>query len=149
MATSPAPAMPRFLKLGNSIVGTLIRSGLRIGPNVLLTVPGRKSGIPHTTPVAILEFGNQRFVQSPYGNVDWVKNLRAAKRGVITRRRHEEQIRAEEVSIEEAAPIYKNLMPSLPSILRKYFDIANDASLTDYAEMSRGHPMFRITTVTP
>ena len=145
--TSPPRSVPKFLGFANSLISTLIRSGVPVGPNVLLTVPGRKSGTPRTTPIAILSFDDQRYIQSPYGNVDWVRNLRAAGEGTIRKGRNEEQVRAVEVSGEEAAPVYRNLMPTLPSVLRKYFDIENDASLAEYAEMSKQHPMFRLIPV--
>jgi deazaflavin-dependent oxidoreductase (nitroreductase family) len=142
-----ASAVPRFVKFNNSIIGTLLRSGVKLGPNTLLTVPGRKSGTPRTTPVAILELNGERYVQSTFGrNIDWVRNLRASGEGTIKKGRREERIRAEEISAEEAGVVYQHFLPTAPSILRKSFDVKMDAPLTDYIEMAKGHPMFRITT---
>jgi deazaflavin-dependent oxidoreductase (nitroreductase family) len=149
ITTTTAPAVPRFVKFNNTIIGALLRRGVKVGPNTLLTVPGRKSGTPHTTPVAILEFNGERYVQSTFGrNIDWVRNLRASGEGTIRKGRREERIRAEEISPEEAAVVYQHFLPAAPSILRKNFDVKIDAPLTDYIEMAKGHPMFRITTAT-
>ena len=73
------------VRFGNAMVTTLLRTGVRMGPMTLLTVRGRKSGQPRTTPVAIVEHEGQRWLISPYGQSDWVRNLRAAGRAKATR----------------------------------------------------------------
>src|SRR5437773_4598060 len=65
----------------------LLRRGLPAGPNVLLTVRGRRTGRPHSTPVAMWELGDRRFVQASFGEVNWVRNLRASGEAVIRRGR--------------------------------------------------------------
>src|SRR5690242_13135955 len=69
---------PFFLRAGNAIMTLLLRRGVKLATNTLLTVPGRKSGLPRTTPVTLIERDGRRYVQSPFGEVDWVRNLRAA-----------------------------------------------------------------------
>ena len=54
-----------------------------MGPDVLLTVRGRKSGLPRTTPVTICEYGLRRGFISPFGETQWVRNLRAAGRASV------------------------------------------------------------------
>jgi deazaflavin-dependent oxidoreductase (nitroreductase family) len=49
-----------------------------MGPDVLLTVRGRKTGLPRTTPVAIGEIAGRQWLLCPFGDVDWARNLRAA-----------------------------------------------------------------------
>ena len=44
----------------------------------LLTVRGRKSGLPRTTPVNLIEYQGRRWLVAPYGEVAWVRNVRAA-----------------------------------------------------------------------
>src|SRR6266545_8413752 len=71
-------------------IGPLVRLLLRRGlgePNVLLTVRGRRTGKPRTTPVAIFELGDGRFVEAAFGEVDWVRNLRASGVAVLRRGR--------------------------------------------------------------
>jgi deazaflavin-dependent oxidoreductase (nitroreductase family) len=51
----------------------------------LLTVPGRKTGIPRTTPIALLEDGDGRWLVAPYGPDGWAKNARAAGQVTLTR----------------------------------------------------------------
>ncbi len=85
--------------ISNAIVAALLRRGVKIGNNALLTVPGRSSGEPRTTPVTILEWGGERWLQSPFGEVNWVRNLRAAGRGTLTRGRHHEPISVVELTL--------------------------------------------------
>ena len=68
-----------------------------MGFNGLLTVRGRTSGEPRTTPLAIIEVDGRRWVWSPWGDVHWVRNLRAAGEATITVRRREETVRAVEL----------------------------------------------------
>ncbi len=64
------------VRMSNALVAALLRRGVKVGSNTLLTVPGRKSGQPRTTPVTILEWNSKRWLQSPFGEVNWVRNLR-------------------------------------------------------------------------
>jgi deazaflavin-dependent oxidoreductase (nitroreductase family) len=113
----------------------------------LLTVPGRKSGLPRTTPVTVVEYEGDRWVTSPYGEVDWVRNLRAAGEATIRRGRRTDLFRAQEVSAAESAPVLKWMLNEvkMPSIVRKQYLVSPDAPLTSYEREARYHPVFRLT----
>ena len=66
--------VPWFMPLFNALAGPLIRTGFPMGPSGLLTVPGRKTGLPRTNPVAVIDYQDRRWVWAPWGEVDWVKN---------------------------------------------------------------------------
>ena len=74
---------PRGISVFNAIAKPLLAAGVPLGPNGLLTVPGRKSGQPRTTPVAIIGMNDRRWIWSPWGERHWVRNLRAAGRATI------------------------------------------------------------------
>jgi deazaflavin-dependent oxidoreductase (nitroreductase family) len=133
-----------FVRISNAIVTTLLQRGLKIGNNALLTVPGRSSGEPRTTPVTILEWGGERWLQSPFGEVNWVRNLRAAGRGTLTRGRQREAISVVELTPAEAAPILKGAFASFPSFIKSYFDVTPDSPLEAFAQEAPRHPLFRI-----
>jgi F420H(2)-dependent quinone reductase len=59
-------AVPLFRAIG-PLMRLVLRLGLPAGPNALLTVRGRVTGRPYSTPVAIWEFGGRRFVQASFG----------------------------------------------------------------------------------
>src|SRR5690349_14479334 len=76
--TSAPARAPGFVRAPNGLVRWLLARGAPMGPNVLLTIRGRTSGEPRTTPIAITEFDGRRYVIGAYGDVNWTRNLRAA-----------------------------------------------------------------------
>ncbi len=112
--------VPRFVRFQNAVVGTLTRLGVPLRGVALLTVRGRKSGQPRTTPVVIITQNGKRYVVAAYGVVDWVRNLRAAGAGTLTRGRRKEEFTAVEAPPDEAAPILKLVLASGPAFLRRY-----------------------------
>ena len=110
----------------------------------MLTVPGRKSGQPRTTPVTILEWNGERWLQSPFGEVNWVRNLRAAGRATLTRGRREEPISVVELPPAEAAQVLKGTLASYPSLIKGYFDVTPESPLEDFEREASRHPMFRV-----
>lgn len=90
-------AVPRVVPLLNHVAKPLVAAGLPMGPNGLLTVRGRTSGELRTTPLAIIEADGRRWIWSPWGDVHWVRNLRAAGRATITVRRKALEVRAVEL----------------------------------------------------
>src|SRR5690349_2886245 len=98
---------PRIVEVINPLVRRLLRIGLPLGPNVMLTVTGRTTGNPHTFPIAIMPVGDRRYVQSPYGEVHWVRNLRANPDAVLTKGRRQEPVEAVETAPEDAVGILR------------------------------------------
>jgi deazaflavin-dependent oxidoreductase (nitroreductase family) len=139
--------VPLFVRAANALMTPLLRRGLRMATNVLLTVPGRKSGVPRTTPVTIIELDGGRYVQSPFGEVDWVRNLRAAGTATLTRGRRSETVSAIELSAEEAAPILRHALTIAPAVLRPYFDFTADSSIEEIAREAPRHPTIMLVRV--
>lgn len=108
--------VPFFVPIFNPIARRLMGAGLPLGPNALLTVKGRKTGRPRTTPVAVVELGGRRWIVGTFGNVNWVRNLRAAGEGTITVGRRQEPIRGVELSPDEAATFFRESV--LPYVRR-------------------------------
>jgi len=69
------------VRASNALAAALLRMGVPLGPMILLTVRGRKSGQPRTTPVAITEQDAHRIIVGTFGDVNWVRNVRAERRG--------------------------------------------------------------------
>ena len=136
--------LPLFVRAGNAVMKTLTSAGVPLGRITVLTVRGRKSGQPRTTPVAVIEQDGNRYLIAAYGIVDWVRNLRAAGAGTLTHGRRTEEITAIEVSPAEAAPILKRGLATGPAFLRQYFDTTPTSSLDEYAREAVRHPVFQI-----
>src|SRR5215210_7361032 len=93
----------------NPIVKFLLAAGVPMGFNGLITIRGRKSGLPRTTPVAIIEVSGRRWVWAPWGEVQWVRNLRAAGRATVTVRRRKEEVRATELDPTQRVEFFRNI----------------------------------------
>src|SRR6202040_1702115 len=132
--------VPRFVRVANILTITLLRvgaplvgPGLVIGnyPMYLLTVRGRKSGQPRTVPLAIIERNGKRYVGSPFGIVDWVRNLRAAEEAILTRGRRSENVNARELPKGEAALVMREDVKGGNPFARNY-GVTADSSLEEF-----------------
>src|ERR1700694_292564 len=102
--------IPGFVGFFNKLTQRMLGVGVPMGPNALITVSGRTSGEPRTTPVALIEIGGKRWVSSPFGDVNWVRNLRAAGQATLTFGRREEKVTAIELSAQERVEFFRDLM---------------------------------------
>jgi len=106
----PASARaPRFVSLFNPLGRRLAAAGL-MGPNALLTVRGRTSGVLRTTPVAFVEVDGRRWIIATFGDVNWARNLRAAGEATVTVKRRTERVRAIELSPEDRARFFREVV---------------------------------------
>lgn len=64
-------------RLANALVRLLLRLGLGPPSTYLLTLPGRRTGTPYSTPVTLIEEPGRRWLVAPYGPVAWVRNAAA------------------------------------------------------------------------
>jgi deazaflavin-dependent oxidoreductase (nitroreductase family) len=81
-----------------------------MGPNTLLVVRGRVSGEPRTAPVAVVEVEGRRWVVGTFGDVNWVRNLRAAGHGEIRRGERSQIVDARELRPEEATAFFRDVV---------------------------------------
>jgi deazaflavin-dependent oxidoreductase (nitroreductase family) len=96
-----------------------------------LTVAGRKTGRPRTVPVIPLEQDGVRYLVSPRGETDWVRNLRASGRGELGGR----PFRAVEVPVTERGPLLGAYRRLAGRAVAAHFD-----ALPNPAD----HPVFRL-----
>jgi deazaflavin-dependent oxidoreductase (nitroreductase family) len=141
---------PWFVHLGNVLTLTLLRAGFKlVGPGLvignypmyLLTVRGRKSGQPRTVALAIIRRNGKRYVGSPYGIVDWVRNLRAAREAILTRGRRAETVTARELPPKEAALVLREEIKEGNPFVRSY-GVTADSSLEEFERAAVSHPLF-------
>jgi deazaflavin-dependent oxidoreductase (nitroreductase family) len=134
----------------------LLRIGVRMtifGPMMLLTVRGRKTGKPRTTPIDVHEFDGRRFLIATHGVGSWVYNLRATGEGVLSLGWSRQPFTAQELTPEAGGPVIKDVLgPLLASqgargtALRQNFSLAADASLNDFIDAARSHPVFELSS---
>ena len=132
-----------FRRAVNWVVTPLAKRGLA-GRNVyVLAVPGRKTGRRHETPVALIENG-ERWLVAPYGDVNWVRNARAAGAVELTRARRTETFRIEEATPTQAAPVLKRYLKAI-AVVRPFFDVKPNSSIEEFADEAPRHPVFQLT----
>jgi deazaflavin-dependent oxidoreductase (nitroreductase family) len=138
--------VPLYVRFVNPIIQPLLRLGLRRPPIALLTVHGRRSGRPRTTPVGLLVLDGRRYLFSAFGEVNWVRNLRAAGVATIGVGRQRETLRAAELSAEEAGRVIRSILktPTYGSVVRPYFPVSDDAPLTEFVQEAPRHPVFEL-----
>jgi deazaflavin-dependent oxidoreductase (nitroreductase family) len=136
-------------RLGNRIIGFLLRLGVPFGPMALLTVVGRKSGRPRSTPIAVLAHDDGWRLLATYGIGDWVRNLRAAGTATLTLRGARIPVSATEVDRTEAAPFIHATVASAGRITRKiitpHFTASVDDPIEAWEDEATRHPMFQLT----
>lgn len=135
--------LTRWRRAVNALVRAMLRLGLPVPHTDLLTVKGRKTGRLYTTPVTLVERGRQRWLVAPYGEVNWVRNARAAGQVTLSRGRRTETVRIQEVGPEEAAAILKEYLRQVP-VVRPYFDVSPDDPLDAFVAEAARHPVFRV-----
>jgi deazaflavin-dependent oxidoreductase (nitroreductase family) len=101
---------PRFIGLFNPIVQRILKTRALLGPNALITIRGRKTGVPRTTPVALVEIGGRRWVIGTFGETNWVRNLRAAGEATLTVGRRREDVRALELDVPARAAFFRDVI---------------------------------------
>lgn len=131
----------------NPVVKFLLAAGVPIGPNALVTIRGRKSDLPRTTPIAIIEVSGRRWVWAPLGEVQWVRNLRAGGRATVTVRRSKEEVTATELDPTQRVGFFRDILgPLARGIPFGYWfvRIADGVDLNHPVEAAEGRPVFEL-----
>ena len=96
-------------------------SVLRIAglPNLMLTVKGRKSGVPRTTPLLYVPYGDDFLIAGSYfGGPNmpvWVANVRAADEVSVMVRGTTYRAIPREIPDEERQPIWDHMVKTWPN----------------------------------
>ena len=149
-----AAQLPAYIRVANAMTLALLRAGVKlVGPFLffgnypmyLLTVRGRKSGQPRTVAIAIMQRNGKRYVGSPYGIVDWVRNLRAAGEAMLTRGRRSETILATELAPGDAALVIREEIKAGNPFIRLY-GVTAESSQEELERAAFSHPLFMLET---
>ena len=138
---------PRTLAWANRMLERVLDRGK--GPPFLrlLTVTGRRTGEPRTTPIAPV-FGEDGAVWlvAAYGDTAWVHNVRAA--GEVELRRGDDRVfyRARELDPGEAVPVLRAYLAKGTSLfVRRRFDVTAHSRGEAIETEARRHPTFALT----
>ena len=144
---------PGWLKPMNKVLMTMLRLGLPISRQeapVVLTVPGRKSGKPRSTPVTPMHVDGKRYVVNGYPGADWVSNVRAVDRVTLAKGRHTECARMVELAPEQAGPILRAFSTAVPTgvQLMKRAGVLTEGTPEELEGLAGRLPVFRIDPIT-
>jgi len=138
---------PWWVPLFNPLSKFLLAAGVPLGPNGLITIRGRKSGLPRTTPVAIIAVSGRRWIWAPWGEVQWVRNLRAAGRATLTVRGRKEEVTATELSPTERVGFFRDVLGPLARSIPFgvwFVRIADQVDLNHPLEVAEGRRVFEL-----
>ncbi len=108
-----------------------------------LEVTGRKSGRTLSLPVVVATVDGQRYLVSMLGgDVQWVKNVRAAKGRATLRSAGREAVRLEEIPVEHRAPILRAYLQRAPGA-RPHGPTLLSTRMLPWKNSRRSPPRFR------
>ena len=127
----------------NRFVGWLASRGLMPSDTITLEVKGRRSGMIRSNVVTWVEQDEERYLVSPRGESEWVRNVRAADGDAVIRRRGGQKVRLEEVSAEQRAPIIKAYLAKTAMATRAHFGVDPKAEIEEFEAIAGRPPVFR------
>ncbi|MFI0734923.1 nitroreductase family deazaflavin-dependent oxidoreductase [Streptomyces sp. NPDC021225] len=137
----------RFDGAMNATIAWLARRGVSFFGTAELSVVGRKSGEWRRVPVNPLSLDGERYLVSPRGASQWVRNIRAAGGGRLRLGRRTHAFTATE--LPEGAEKTEALRAYLDRWgweVKSFFDgVTAKSSDDELARISPLHPVFRVT----
>ena len=130
--------------VANRLVAGLTHRGVSIWGSRVLETVGRTSGKPRRTPVNLLTIDGRRYLVSPRGEGQWVRNVRAAdgRLALLLGQHRWEQV-ATEVPVEEREPILRAYLKRWKAEVGIFFDgVGPDSSAEELARIAPRHPVF-------
>jgi len=140
--------LPWWLKYVNKVMIAVQKLGLSPGP-VVLTVPGRKTGKPRSTPVTPMEVDGKRYVVGGVPGSDWAANVRAAGEATLHQGRRAERVRMVELPPEEARPLLREFPVRVPTGVSfiKNAGLVTGPNPDEFEALAGRCPVFRIEPV--
>jgi deazaflavin-dependent oxidoreductase (nitroreductase family) len=138
---------PRRVTMFTPIAKVLLAARVPLGFNGLITIRGRTSGLPRTTPVAIINVSGRRWVWAPFGDVHWVRNLRAAGEATITFRGRREVVRATELDRAGRVEFFRDVLGPVARGIpfgTWFIRTVDGVDLNDPVEAAEGRPVFEL-----
>ena len=110
--TEPHP--PRWLKPMNRVMMAVQSLGIPTGPAIVLTVPGRRTGKPRSTPMTPFDHDGGLYTVARHPGSDWAANARAARTGTLTRGRRSRTVRIVELTPDQSRPVLRAFAVKVP-----------------------------------
>jgi deazaflavin-dependent oxidoreductase (nitroreductase family) len=145
------PRPPRYLKPMNKVMMAVQKLGIPTGPAMVLTVPGRLSGQPRSTPMTPFEFDGGLYVVAGYPGSDWAANARAAGTGTLSRGRRSRPVNIVELTADQARRVLRAFPVEVPVgvAFAKRSGMVADGTSDEFEALAGRIAVFRFDPVTP
>ncbi|MGD0936319.1 MAG: nitroreductase family deazaflavin-dependent oxidoreductase [Streptosporangiaceae bacterium] len=131
----------------NKAIAGLTSMGVSVLGSRILAVRGRKSGEWRTTPVNLLIIDGQRYLVSPRGQTQWVRNLRVSHQGELRLGRRTEPFTATEVSDDDKPAILRAYLTRWKAEVGVFFGgVGPKSSEAELRRISPDHPVFTVAS---
>ena len=125
----------------------IVRFGRSPGGAQVLEVRGRKSGQVRSTPVNPLELDGRRYLLSPRGETQWVRNFRAAREAALrVGNKREPIVLARELADDEKRSVLRAYLDRWAWQVKGLIDAPKGATDEQLASIAARHPVFEIAT---
>jgi deazaflavin-dependent oxidoreductase (nitroreductase family) len=129
----------------NRSVAFLTRHGVSVLGSRVLAVRGRTSGEWRTTPVNLLELDARRYLVSPRGEGQWVRNLRAAGGGELRVGNRVEAFRAQELHDDDKVAVLRAYLKRWKVEVGVFFEGVGPKSTDEQLRaIAPRHPVFEV-----
>jgi deazaflavin-dependent oxidoreductase (nitroreductase family) len=118
-----------------------------MGPLRILETTGRISRQPRTTPVVLTRYQDENWLVSPFGDTDWVRNVRSQPNVHLIHFGRRQPVLLTEVDTDTAAPVLRTflrrfrLVPFVPPA----FTAAARSDLATFVAEADRHPVFHVS----
>jgi deazaflavin-dependent oxidoreductase (nitroreductase family) len=141
---------PWWLKYVNKVMIGLNKLGVGgdKGP-VVLTVPGRKTGKPRSTPVTPMIIDGHRYIVAGLPKGDWAANARADGEATVHQGRKDQRVRMVEIPVEQARPLLRQfpiLVPTGVGFMRNA-GLVTGPNPDEFEALAGRCPVFRLDPI--
>jgi len=151
MSDSERIRPPWWLKYVNKVMIGVQRLGFGFGGKgpVILTVRGRKSGKPRSTPITPMTVDGKRYVLGGLPGGDWAANVRAAGEVELRQGRNTERVRMVELPPDEARPLLRLFPTEVPTGVSflKNAGLVTGPNPDEYEALAGRCPVFRFDPI--
>ena len=120
-----------------------IRLGLGDRRLYLLTVRDQETGRLYSRPVTLIRHDGSRWLVSPFGEVRWIRDARAAGEVTLRRGRRPRTVSLDQVALPQAAAVLREYVRQVP-LVRSAFEAGPDSPLKQFEDEAPRHPVFRL-----
>jgi deazaflavin-dependent oxidoreductase (nitroreductase family) len=151
---SSSPAATRYVPPAGRLdegfqvaVSWLTDHGISLMGSRILAVRGRKSGALQRVPVNLLVLDGERYLVSPRGNTQWVRNVRVAGTAQLRVGRRTEQVSPVELPADQRVAVLRVYLRRWGWEVGRFVEgLTGTSTDAELAEAAPGIPVFRLTS---